>query len=395
MLRNQIIQTAAAMQTELTALRRHIHAHPELGTQEFETQAFIRAFLEAEGIPCREIADTGLVALIEGRPGGRCVALRADIDALPILEKNDVPYRSQNDGVMHACGHDLHTAINMGCAKLLNGLRDSFTGSVKLLFQPAEESVGGAKRMVAQGALENPTVDAVLGLHVSSGLDYNQIEARHGSVNASTNEIVLTVKGKKGHGAYPDKCIDAIVIAAHVVTSLQSVVSRNLSPLDSAVLTVGTIHGGTANNIIADEVVLRCTLRTPTPEIKAMMIERVTALATGVAAAMGGVCEVEVKEGYISLINDSRVLDRVIAQAELLLGADNVRMKPAMSMGGEDFSFFCEAVPGAFYNLGCRLQDRAEPYIGHSNNYDADERCLVTGVTLECLTALDLLEKPL
>ena len=313
MLREKIITQAAGMQAELTALRRHLHAHPELSMQEYETQAFIRTFLEAQGIPCRVIADTGLVAVIEGRPGGRCVALRADIDALPVLEKNDVPYRSQNDGVMHACGHDLHTAINMGCAKLLNSLRDSFTGTVKLFFQPAEEKEGGARRMVQQGAFENPAVDAVIGLHVQPYLNYNQIEVRHGTLNASTNEVVLTVTGKKGHGAYPDKCIDAIAIAAQVLTALQTVVSRSVSPLDSAVFTAGTIHGGTASNIITDEVVITGTLRTPTPEVKALVFERVTAIATGVAGAMGGGCVVEIKEGYNPLVNDSRVLGRIMA----------------------------------------------------------------------------------
>ena len=377
----------------ITEARRHFHMYPELGEKEFTTQRYILDALNAEGIPCREIASTGVLAWVNGLAGGNVVAARGDIDALPLSEVSDAPYRSKNESVMHACGHDAHTAILLGIAKFFRQHEKEFSGTVKFFFQPAEETVGGAKRMIEEGCLDDPAVDYVIGLHVMPQLDYDWIEIKHGAVNASTCEVDITVKGKSGHGAYPDKGVDAIVIAAYIVSTLQSLVSRSVSPLDNAVLSFGIINGGEAPNIIADRVVINGTLRTLKETTRRRLCDYIREISCSLAKSMGGDCEVYVNEGYPSLVNNSEVVKLIESNAALYLGPDHVAYKEQASMGGEDFSYFCEKTKGAFYNLGCRLNER-EPYMPHTRNFDIVDRCLETGMVLQIMNILSLLSRP-
>ena len=372
--------------------RHHLHMYPELGEKEFATQRYILDALNAEGIACREIASTGVLAWVNGLAGANVVGARADIDALPMSEVSGAPYRSQHDSVMHACGHDAHTAILLGCARFFRQHEKEFSGTVKFFFQPAEETVGGAKRMIEEGCLKDPAVDYVIGLHVMPNLDYDWIELRHGAVNACTGELKITVKGKSSHGAYPEKGVDAIVIAACIISTLQSLVSRNVSPLDNAVLTFGTIAGGEASNIIADRVVINGTLRTVKEETRRKLCDYIREISNSLAKAMGGDCEVIYKEGYPSLFNDSEVVRVIESNAALYLGMDHIAVKDQISMGGEDFSFFCEKTKGAFFNLGCRLNNR-EPYMPHTRSFDIDDRCLRTGTVLQIMNILSLLSR--
>jgi len=311
------------------------------------------------------------------------------MDALPIEEPEGCPFRSEHPGMMHACGHDAHTAMVLGAAKVLYGLRDQLHGKVKLLFQPAEETDGGAEPMVAAGAMENPHVDRVYGLHVMPRLPLGTVETRVGTLNASTDSVRITVHGKAGHGAYPESSVDAIVCACQIVTALQTLVSRNLSPLQSAVLTFGMIEGGTAQNIICDKVTLRGTLRTANSEIRAMMQRRIAEVAEGVAQAMGCSVDAGISTGYAALVNNHDEAARVLRVAERLFGAENTLVKPEPSMGGEDFSFFSDCAPGAFFHIGCSPVDKKDPAPLHSRDFDLDENCLTVGALMHVALALD------
>ena len=372
------------------AIRRRIHENPELGDREFETQKTICAALDEIGVEYAA-ENTWVVGLIRGARPGPTVAFRADIDALPVTEPAGCPFRSKNEGVMHACGHDAHTAILLGAARVLAGLRDQLCGQVKLLFQPAEESVGGAERMVKAGVMENPHVDYVYGLHVMPRLPLGTVETRAGTLNASTDRVEITVRGVSGHGAYPESGADAIVCAAQMVTALQTLVSRNLSPLQSAVLSFGQIEGGRAPNIICDNVKLTGTLRTANAEIRAMMKRRIGEVAQGVAQAMGCGAEVAIQSGYNALVNDAGEAARIRRVAARLFGEGCVLEKAEPSMGAEDFSFFNDAAPGAFYHIGCvREEDMPAPAL-HSDRFHLEERCLAVGMAMHAALALDLL----
>ena len=371
--------------------RRHIHANPELSEMERGTQKYVRETLNKEGVYNIPMADTGVMAVVKGALPGNVVGLRADMDALPVMEPGGSDYASTVPGVMHACGHDAHTAIQLGAARFFNTNRDKLPGTVKFFFQPAEETVGGAKRMMDEGCMDNPAVGYVLGLHVAGDLDYDQAEIRHGTLNASTNSIRITVKGKSGHAAYPDRCVDPIVISAQMISALQSIVSRNISPLDSAVFTIGKIYGGTKSNIIAGEVVMEGTIRASNSGVRRVMIERIEAVSRGVAGSMGGACEIEYLDGgYPPVINDTFTIDTVKDAALEYLGTDKVIIGDRMSMGGEDFSFFSEKAKTAFYNIGCRVAGKA-PYLAHTPEFEVDERCLKTGFAIQILSALKLL----
>lgn len=390
-----ILQEAEAMKDWLVSIRRDFHMHPELSTKEFRTHDKIIEYLTELGIEYESnVADTGVVGIIRGEKDGKTVALRGDIDALPITETNDVPYKSTNEGVMHACGHDAHTTIVLGAAKYLQENRDKFAGNVKLFFQPAEETVGGAERMIKQGAMENPKVDAVFGLHVDTVLPAGQIGVRYGQMNASTDTVVLTIKGKSAHGAYPSGGIDSIVIAAHVVTALQTIVSRNVDPRDSAVVTLGVIQGGTQSNIIANEVTITGTVRTLTPEVRATVLKRIEEILAQTTKTFGADYHFHLAEGgYIALTNTDDIVDIAKESGEQLLGEENVIEVEQASLGGEDFSFFAEAAPSAFFRLGARNEEKGIVHGGHTEKFNVDEACLPVGVALQVKNVLSFLKE--
>lgn len=369
------------------AKRRALHRIPEQGFSEFKTQKLICDTLDELGIPYTT-ERTWVVGLIEGAHPGRTIALRADIDALPVSEPTGCPFRSEHEGWMHACGHDVHTAIQLGAARMLVGLKDRMHGNVKLLFQPAEETTGGAQPMVQAGVLTNPDVDACYGLHLQPYLPLGTIETRHGSLNAACDEIEIIVHGRGGHAAYPEHTVDSIVCAAQVVTALQTLVSRNVSPLNSVVLSFGTIEGGRASNVICDRVRLHGTLRTLDPKMRTFAQKRIREIAQGVALAFGATAEVNVLDGYSSLINHDNETDLVIDLATELFGRASVKIKEEPSMGGEDFSYFIENTPGAFYHVGCTPLSKMSAPALHSPHFFADERCIQQGMAMQAAIVL-------
>ena len=368
--------------------RRALHRVPENGFSEFKTQKIIMDALDEIGVPY-QTERTWVIGLIEGALPGETVAIRADIDALPLEEPEGLPFRSEHPGMMHACGHDAHAAILLGAAKVLAGMKDQLHGKVKLLFQPAEETVGGAEPMVKAGAMENPHVDRVYGLHVMPRLPLGTIETRPGTLNASTDAVLLTVRGRAAHGAYPETGVDAIVCAAQIVTALQTLISRNLSPLSSAVLTFGIISGGSAQNIICDEVTLRGTLRTANREIRTMMTQRIRETAEGIAMAMGCSAKVSINDGYAALVNNDDEAGRILRVGARLLGEKQAIVKPEPSMGGEDFSFFSDCAPGAFFHLGCTKEENLPAPSLHSKDFYLEEDCLTIGAMMHVALVLD------
>ncbi|MDD4678785.1 MAG: M20 family metallopeptidase [Tissierellia bacterium] len=380
---------------ELVEIRRDFHMNPELSENEFRTQDKIREYLNKWGIENYICAETGVVGIIKGKHKGKTIGIRGDIDALPIHEKSDVPYSSVTPGVMHACGHDAHAAIVLGIAKIIKEMADSegsINGNVKLLFQPAEETIGGAERMIQEGCMEAPNVDYVLGLHVQPYLDSGKVELKHGKLNAATDSINIALKGKASHGAYPDEGIDAIVMAGYVITALQSIVSRNTSPINSVVVSLGKISGGVKDNIIADEVIITGTLRTLDDETRQFTKDKISNIVNNTAMAFGGEGLTTFYEGYKSLINDNEVVDIIKENAEKLLGKENVEFKEFPSLGAEDFSYFLDVAKGAFFHLGCGNSAKGITSPLHSEHFDIDEECLKVGVMLQVENIMTLLK---
>lgn len=369
------------------AKRRALHRIPEEGFKEYKTQQEICSTLDELGIPYTT-ERTWVVGLIEGAHPGRTIALRADMDALPVKEPKGLNYRSTHDGWMHACGHDIHMAIQLGAAKVLSAMKDKLHGNVKLLFQPAEETEGGAKPMVKAGVLSNPDVDACYGLHVQSRLPLGTIETRPGTLNASTDEIRLDVCGKGGHAAYPESSVDAIVLTAQILVSLQTLVSRSVSPLSSVVLSFGTIHGGTAENVICDHVTLDGTVRTTDPKNRMFALQYIEKVARGIAASFGGSAKLTVVDGYAPLVNHAHEAGLVLDIARELYGNMHVIVKDAPSMGGEDFSYFIEETPGAFYHIGCASPDKMPAPPLHNKNFAPDEECIRQGIEMQTAIVL-------
>ena len=382
------LKTLAAAQLDWAIqTRRAFHRIPEPGFREEKTRALIREKLTEIGVPYQD-ENGWITALVEGAKSGPVTALRADFDALPVTEPMGCPFRSEHEGYMHACGHDMHTAIMLATARLLTGIRGEMAGSAKLLFQPAEETVGGAKPMAEAGVMDNPKVDRVYGLHVMPYLVTGQVESRPGTLNASTDTVTIEIVGRSSHGAYPDRGEDAILCACQVVTALQSIVARNVSPLESAVLTIGKIEGGRASNILCDRVTLTGTLRTANRELRDKMLARIRSIARGVSEGMGQTANVSLSEGYAALVNDESHAERVLSAARRLLGAENVFVKAAPSMGGEDFSYFLEKAPGAFFHLGCSPDRDHLTAPLHSEEFCPDERCMEYGVLMEAALVL-------
>lgn len=391
--KEQIFQESQAIQSWLTHIRRDFHKHPELGMKEYRTRDRVIEYLTELGIPYeKDIANTAVVGFIEGEHAGKTIALRADMDALPIQELNDVPYKSVYDGKMHACGHDAHTTILLGAAKVLNDHKDRLHGNVKLFFQPAEETVGGAKPMIAEGVMENPKVDAVFGLHMAPDLPTGEVAVKYGQMNASSDTIMMTVKGDHGHGAYPHSGKDAIVIAAHTITMLQTIVSRNVDPREGAVISIGTIEGGEQKNIIADEVYMTGTVRTLDPEVRDSVLKRIEEVLANTTRGLGGDYTFEIgADGYKALINDDQMVDIVKSSASELLGSDRITELSKPSLGVEDFSYFAAAAPGAFFQLGCRNEEKGIIHGVHTGRFDIDEDSLPIGVAMQVKNVLSFL----
>lgn len=375
-------------------IRRDLHRHPELGLEEHRTARRVQALLDELGIEHRDgVAQTGVLGTIRGALPGKAVALRADLDALPLHDAKDADYRSQVDGKMHACGHDVHTTVLLGAARLLAERRDDLAGVVKLLFQPAEETVGGAQMMIAEGALDDPPVEAIFGLHVDPTFDVGQIGVRYGQRNASSDDLRITIHGRSAHAAYPANGVDAIVVAAQVISGLQTLVSRNVDARKSAVVSIGTIHGGTQGNIVASKVEMVGTVRTLDPETRAFVLARAREIAEGIASGLGGRAEVAVRPSYDALINHDAMVDRVRTNAGRLLGEGAVQPIAQASLGVEDFGFYLARVPGAFYSLGVRNQAAGIIHPIHHELFDVDEGCLAIGAALQALNALALLSE--
>lgn len=373
------------------AMRREFHQHPELGNEEFRTIDRIEVELKAMGISTQRLLPTGLVGmLVGGGSGEKVVAIRADVDALPMQEVQPLPFASTTPGVMHACGHDAHAAILLGTAKVLAGLKDQIPGTIKFFFQPAEETTGGAERMIQAGCMENPKVHAVLGLHVAPAIHGGSVGIKYDNMMAASDMLRIVVRGAKSHGAYPENGIDAIVASAQVIQAIQTIVSRTVSPLDSAVITIGKIQGGTAMNIIADEVVLEGTVRSLSPQIRSLIKKRIVQAAQQAAEALGATAEVEFFKGYEATINDNQVVDLIREIAEEELGKEKVVIKQRPSMGVEDFGYFLQQAPGAFFEVGSGHPDRELGEI-HTDQFLLDEECIPTGITIEVLSCLKLL----
>jgi amidohydrolase len=377
----------------LVEIRRDLHRHPELGLEEFRTARRIGEHLDEIGIEHVDgLAGTGVLGLIRGVEEGPTVALRADIDALPLQDAKEVEYGSEIAGRMHACGHDVHTAILLGAGRLLYGFKSTYPGLVKLIFQPAEETVGGAQLLIKEGVLENPPVKAIFGLHVDSEFEVGTFGVRYGQRNASSDSVKLKIRGKSGHAAYPAGSVDAIVIAAQVIQALQTVVSRNLDARDSAAVSFGVIRGGTQSNIIASEVELKGTVRTLDPTIRDLVLRRVQEIATSVAAGLGGSVEIEIEAGYDPLINTDTIVDIVRSNATRLVGEDKVFAIERANMGAEDFGYYLSKAEGAFFTLGAGNEAKGIVHSVHNEKFDVDEECMVYGVAIQVLNSIKVLQ---
>lgn len=391
---NTIREKAEAYFPEIQSIRHHIHSHPELSFEEHKTAAFIAGKLSLWGIQHQVgIAGTGVVGIIEGRnPGKRCIALRADMDALPIQEANDTPYRSQNDGVMHACGHDVHSTCLLGAAKILNELRNEFEGTVKLIFQPGEEKhPGGASLMIEAGVLENPRPEAIFALHVYPHLPCGTAGFRAGQYMASADEIYITIEGKGGHAALPHQTIDPIAIAAQVITGLQQVVSRKSNPLMPSVLTFGKIAGGFATNVVPDKVELMGTLRTMDETWRAQARQWIQDITEQTCKAYGAKAIIDMPPGYPSLYNDPALTMHAEIWAREYLGGENVHTLD-MRMAGEDFSFYTHHIPGCFFRIGTNRNDEEFTAPVHNARFDIDENAIKVGVGLTVWNTINALK---
>lgn len=375
-------------------MRRHLHANPELSYQEHNTVKYVAARLRSFGIePVEGIAGTGLIAEIQGiNPDKKSIALRADMDALPIHEANDVPYKSKNPGVMHACGHDVHTSSLLGTAKILHDIKGEFEGTVRLLFQPGEEkNPGGASYMIRDGALKNPQPAGIIGQHVYPLLEAGKIGFKEGMFMASADEIYLKVIGKGGHGAWPELAIDPVVIASHVIIGLQQIISRNASPRQPTVLTFGKITGEGATNIIPEEVNIAGTFRAMDEVWREEALTKIKKMAEGIAEGMGGRCEVTISRGYPYLENNPSLTRRIREAAEAYVGAGNV-VDLDISLGAEDFAYYSQVIPAAFYRLGTRNEGKGLTSYVHTPTFDIDEDALRIGPGLMAWMAVNELK---
>ena len=380
---------------DLIATRRDLHEHPELAFEEVRTSGIVAQRLQRLGLEVQTgVAKTGVIGYLRGsasKPGAKTIAIRADMDALPIQELNEIDYRSQTNGKMHACGHDGHTSILLAVADILTKRKDELAGNVKFVFQPAEERVGGAAPMVKEGAMNG--VDGIIGLHLISGYTLGRVGVRAGAVFASADKIALTVHGKGGHAAMPETTVDPIVIAAYIVTALQTLISRETSPFSPAVITVGEIHAGTAFNIIPETAVMHGTMRAYSKEHRAKLLRRIREVATGIASAMGGSCKVELGDGCPPCVNDAGMTELVYNAATASVGEKAVDTgEEVMSSASDDMACFLEAVPGCYFVVGASDPARGTSYPHHHPRFNIDEDALPVAVEVLSRAAMDFLK---
>jgi len=381
MLKENIRQLAKKYAPDSISIRHHLHAHPELSYQEFQTSAFVQDQLKQMGIPFRVMAGTGVVGLLEGKnPGSRVIALRADMDALPIQEANDIPYRSKNDGVMHACGHDVHTTVLLGASRVLQELRKEWEGTVKLIFQPGEEkNPGGASLMIKEGVLQDPVPQAIFGLHVHPGLETGKLSFRGGMVMASADELYITIRGKGGHAAAPHLTVDTILVASHLVVALQQIISRNRNPLSPSVLSITSVQGGYTTNVIPSEVKLMGTFRAMDEEWRFRAHELIRKQATELVHSMGAEIDLHIDVGY-PMVHNNEALDLVArAEARDFMGAERV-FETEIRLGAEDFGYYTQQIPGCFYRLGVMNVERGITSGVHTPTFNIDESAIEIGV---------------
>jgi amidohydrolase len=397
--RHQLVaQAAESLRAKLVEQRRDLHMHPELSNREERTSRVVAERLKALGLDVKTgVARHGVVAILKGAKPGPVIAVRADMDALPIQENIDVPYKSKNAGVKHACGHDVHTTVQLGVAEVLSRMRDQIAGTVKFIFQPAEEGPppgeeGGAPLMIKEGTLENPRPQAIFGLHVMPNIEVGQIGYNSGPAMASSDRFVITIRGKKVHGAYPHDGIDTVVVAAEAVSALQTIRSRRINTMEPLVITIGSIHGGNRFNIIADEVVLEGTMRTLNEEVRARAIEMMRATLAGVTSAYGAKFEIEFDKPNPVTYNDPKLVEEMLPTLRRVVGEANV-ITPKPQMGAEDFSYFQKVIPGFYYFLGVGNRAKGITAMIHTPEFDVDEESLVIGVKAMTSMVLDYLDR--
>lgn len=385
----RILPEVTAIKDEIIANRRDFHKYPELGFKEHRTAKVIAEKLQSYGIEVKtEVGKTGIVGDLYGKEGGKTIALRADMDALPVQETGDISYKSKNEGIMHACGHDGHMAMLLGAAKILSQNKDRLSGNIRFIFQPAEEGAGGARYMIADGCLEK--VDEIYGAHLWNYQPYGEIGVKPGAVMAAADFFDITVKGIGGHGAAPQGTVDAIVAASNLIMSLQTIVSRNIDPLESSVITVGKISGGHGFNIIADEVKLRGTIRAMTEANRQMIKSRMQEVIDGVAKATGATINLDYQDGYPPTINDEHATQIVQKVAHKIVGDETV--EPYLTMGAEDFSYYLQKIPGCFFFIGSAPQGKELMSVPHHcSHFDIDERALLIGTSMFVQLIIDKL----
>ncbi len=381
MLKEKIRQLAKKYAPETIEIRRHLHANPELSYKEFQTSVFVKDRLKELGIPFEVKATTGVVGLIQGKnPEKRVIALRADMDALPIREENAVPYKSKNEGIMHACGHDAHTSILLGASRILNELKSEWEGTIKLIFQPGEEkNPGGASLLIKEGVLHHPTPQAIFGLHVHPGLEIGKFSFRGGPSMASADEIYITVKGKGGHAATPQLSVDTILVASHIVVALQQVISRNKNPFTPSVLTIGSFQGGYTTNVIPSEVKLMGTFRAIDETWRFQAHKLIHQICKGIAQAMGAEIEVLVDVGYPVVNNDEKLYLLAREKAQEFAGPENVE-QTEVRMGSEDFGYYTQEIPGCFYRIGVMNEAKGITSGVHTPTFNIDESAIEKGM---------------